>query len=135
MKWLSVRRPMTISDIEQVERDLSIRFPSDYKETIGAINGGALKDSYVEVPGVGSVPYTRNVSLSKDAPASIYSLLPALNKGVTTLFPFAGVGNGDYFCFDLQNNTVILWMHETDDIFSVCDTFTQLLDHIVCPQE
>lgn len=132
MKWLSVRRPMTIPDIEQVERDLFIHFPPDYKETIGAINGGALKDSYVKVSGVGNVPYARNVSLSKDAPGSIYSLLPALNKGKTTLFPFAGVGNGDYFCFDLQSNTVVLWMHETGNVFFVCDTFTQLLDHIVC---
>lgn len=132
MKWLSVKRPLTISDIEQVERDLSIRLPSDYKRTIGAINGGALKDAYVKVPGVGNVPYTRNVSLSKDAPASIHALLPALNKSEITLLPFAGVGNGDYFCFDLCTNTVVFWMHETGNVFSVCDTFTQLLDRIIC---
>lgn len=132
MKWLSVKRPLTISDIEQVERDLSIRLPSDYKRTIGPINGGALKDAYVKVPGVGNVPYTRNVSLSKDSPASIHSILPALNKSEITLFPFAGVGNGDYFCFDLRANTVVFWMHETGNVFPVCDTFTQLLDCIIC---
>lgn len=132
MKWLSVKRPLAISDIEQVERDLCICFPSDYKKMIGAINGGALKDAYVKVPGVGNVPYTRNVSLSKDAPASIYSLLPALNKSKITFLPFAGVGNGDYFCFDLRNNTVVFWMHETGNVFSVCGTFTQLLDRIIC---
>lgn len=131
MKWLSVKRPLSISDIEQVERDLGIRFPSDYKKTIGAINGGALKDAYVKVPKVGTVPYTRNVSLSKEALASIYSVLPALNKSEITLLPFAGVGNGDYFCFDLQNDSVVFWMHETNKVFSVCDTFTQLLDSII----
>ena len=132
MKWLSVKRPLAISDIEQVERDLSIRFPSDYKKMIGAINGGALKNAFVKVPGVGNVPYTRNVSLTKDAPASIYSLLPALNQSKITFLPFAGVGNGDYFCFDLRNDTVVFWMHETGNVFSVCDTFTQLLDRIIC---
>lgn len=132
MKWLSVKRPLTISDIEQVEHDLSICFPLDYKNKIGPINGGALKDAYVKVSGVGNVPYARNVSLSKDAPASIYSLLSALNETKTTLLPIAGVGNGDYFCFDLRNNTVVFWMHETGSVFFVCDTFTQLLDRIIC---
>jgi len=46
------------------------------------------------------------------------------------LFPFGSVGNGDYFCFDLEKNIVVLRMHETEEVVPVCDTFTQLLEKI-----
>ena len=47
MKWLSVKKPLTLNDIEKIERDLSVCLPVDYKRLIGPINGGALKDAYV----------------------------------------------------------------------------------------
>ena len=130
MKWLSVKKPLTLNDIEKIERDLSVCLPVDYKRLIGPINGGALKDAYVNVPGLGSVPYSRNVSLSKDSPANIYLLLPAVNDKAIRYFPFAGVGNGDYFCFDLLNDCVVLRMHETIRVFPVCRSFSELINHI-----
>lgn len=132
MNWLSVRHPLTFNDIEQVEKELQIRLPRDYKEMIGPINGGALRNACVEVPGLGRVAFSRNVALQKGVRTGIHDLLPVFNEDSSIrLFPFASVGNGDYFCFDLYENTVVLYQHEIQSTCYVCDTFTQLIDGII----
>lgn len=130
MEWLSIRKPVSLQEIEQVEKELHVTLPEDYKTAIGPINGGALRNAYVEHPQLGRIAYSRNVSLSKEAPANIYFLFELLKEQKFNLFPFAGVGNGDYFCFDLKKQTVVLYEHETDKIIEVCKTFNDLLDMI-----
>lgn len=127
MDWLSVRNPLSISDVESIEKEYNLTLPSDYKNTIGPINGGALRNASIEVPGGDRVAFSRNVALQKGARAGIHDLLPIFNEGDICLFPFASVGNGDYFCFDLKNNTVVLFQHELQSVIFVCDTFSQFL--------
>lgn len=130
MKWLNIKRPITKSYIDHVESQLKISLPYDYKEKIGPINGGALRDAYITVAGMGDVPYSRNVSLHSSSPGNIFDLIEAMNEDDITLFPFGSVGNGDYFCFDFESNRVVLWQHETHQLIHICQTFTQLLENI-----
>lgn len=131
MIWLSIRAPLSRSDVDSLEKELRIKLPDDYKEQIGPINGGALRDTYIVIPRLGEVPYSRNVPLHKGAKAGIYDLLPVFNGEEIKLFPFASVGNGDYFCFDLEANNVVLYLHELQSTRHVCDSFTQLLNNLV----
>ena len=131
MNWLSIRTPLRRSDVDSLEKELRIKLPDDYKEQIGPINGGALRDTYIVVPRLEKVPYSRNVALNKGARAGIYDLLPIFNNETITLFPFARVGNGDYFCFDLETNTVVLYLHELQSTRYVCDSFTQLMEYLI----
>ena len=131
MNWLSIRTPLRQSDVKSLEKELQIKLPDDYKEQIGPINGGALRDTYIVIPRLGEVPYSRNVALHKGSKAGIYDLLPIFNSEDIKLFPFASVGNGDYFCFDLEANNVVLYLHELQSTRYVCDSFTQLLNNLV----
>lgn len=132
MNWLSIRAPLSRSDVDSLEKELRIKLPNDYKEQIGPINGGALKNTYIFIPRLGEVPYSRNVALHKGARSGIYDLLPIFNSKTITLFPFASVGNGDYFCFDLGSNTIVLYLHEIQTTQYVCKTFTELMNRLVC---
>ena len=96
MKWISIKKPINKSYIDQVESQLKISLPSDYKEKIGPINGGALIDAYVSIAGIGDVPYSRNVSLHLSSPGNIFDLIESINEDGIKLFPFGSVGNGDY---------------------------------------
>ena len=131
MNWLRIRTPLTSNDIMNVEKDFSISLPADYKSQIAPINGGALRNAYIRLPKLGEVSYSRNVSLHKEAQAGIYKLIGIFNDGPVKLFPFASVGNGDYFCFDLTTNTVVLYLHEIDKTIYACNSFTQLLSMLV----
>ena len=131
MNWLSVRVPLNQSDVNRLEKELKIKLPKDYKEQIGPINGGALRNAYIELPRFGKVPYSRNVALHMGAKAGIYELFPIFIFEKIVLFPFASVGNGDYFCFDLETNKVVLYLHELQSTRYVCDSFTQLLNNLI----
>ena len=131
MNWLSISAPLTPADLDQVERDLGISLPADYKAQIGPINGGALRNACVRVPELGEISYSRNVPLHPEAKAGIYDLVHIFNKESINLLPFASVGNGDYFCFSLTDHTVVLYLHETGTAIYVCDSFTQLLGKLV----
>ena len=130
MEWLSIKKTLSYSDVEQVETELKVKLPNDYKHIIGSINGGALKNAYINHPVLGEIAYSRNVSLNKKAKASIYDVFPIINGKGTRYFPFGNVGNGDYFCFDLKENMVVLYIHEKMEVTKVCNTFTQLMNMI-----
>ena len=130
MEWLSIRKTLSYSEIEHLEKELKIKLPEDYKNLIGAINGGALKNAYITHPILGEVAYSRNVSLSRDARTNIFELIPIINHGDLRYFPFGSVGNGDYFCFDLQQKMIVLYVHERMETRDVCKTFTQLMNMI-----
>ena len=130
MEWKSIRVLVTKEEVKQLEKDLAIQLPEDYKQKILSINGGALKNAYIDLPKLGKVPYSRNVSLSKKSSFSIYDLCSRETIAKNQLFPFGTVGNGDYFCFDLKNHQVVLYLHETLKIMQVCKTYSELLSMI-----
>lgn len=131
MDWLSIRLPLCRSDVDNMEKELNIVLPEDYKSQIGPLNGGALRNTYISLPVLGKVPYSRNVALHKGARAGIYDLFPIFNGEKIRLFPFASVGNGDYFCFDLEAKNVVLYLHELQSTRYVCDSFTQLMERLI----
>ena len=57
----------------------------------------------------------------------MFILIPAINKERVIYFPFGSVENGDYFCFDLENNWVVIYIHELQKFRYVCDSFEELL--------
>lgn len=130
MNWLSVRNPITYDEATEIEEFFNITLPSDYKNVIGKINGGALKNTYVRHPSLGKIAYSRNVALDKKAKANIFELFPIFQDKSKNLFPFGQVGNGDYFCFDLKDYKVVIYFHETDAVEYVCDSFTKLMEMI-----
>ena len=130
MEWLSIRKALSYSEIENLEKELKIKLPEDYKNLIGAINGGALKNAYISHPILGDIAYSRNISLNKEAKTNIFELLPTVNRKEQRYFPFGNVGNGDLFCFDLLENKVVLYVHEKMEMRDVCKTFTQLMNMI-----
>ena len=131
MEWLSVRQIISDEEIEQLEVELKIKLPKDYKRMIGKINGGALKNAYIKHATMDEIAYDRNVSLKREAKTNVYILIPIINEKEIKYFPFGSVGNGDYFCFDLDKNQVVLYIHELQIFKYVCDTFEQLLSMII----
>lgn len=128
LKWMSVRNKLSYENVIKVEQELKTDLPKDYLKLIGEINGGALKDSFVHIKKLGNISYSRNVSLDKNDRGNIFLLFDSFQ--LLNLFPFASVGNGDYFCFDLSDSKVVLWRHELNDTLPICESFTELMKMI-----
>ena len=128
--WKRVSK-LSKEEIDALCVKYSVSLPEDYRSSIGDINGGGLISSYVNVKGIGDVAYSRNITLVDDKRGNAFSLFNVLDEGSKKYFPFGDVGNGDYFCFDLKKNQVVLYSHETQETFFVCNTFTEFLKMII----
>lgn len=130
LNWISIREPMTYTEVKGVSNELCVNLPEDYCSIIGPINGGVLRNAFILDQNRKNISYSRNVSLSKKSKVNIFMLYTEDSEFKPRYFPFGSVGNGDYFCFDLDNQTVVLWQHEIDRYIYICQTFTELLDMI-----
>ena len=129
MGLFKFNKTLSVNDIERLERQLKINLPDDYKEQIGSINGQGYTNSYVPHKSLGEIPYSRNVSLNKRDKYNIYDIYGKVIED-KRYFPFANTGTGNYYCFDLHKNNVVLWLHETETIVYLCDTFSELMRKI-----
>ncbi|OON87453.1 hypothetical protein BXO88_04055 [Oribacterium sp. C9] len=127
LNWISKKEKVTDAEIDTLEKDLNVCLPKDYKEYIKDVNGAALKKVYYSDGRLGRIPYSRNINLLKSAKFGIYNIFHDFDKGTGRYFPFGSVGNGDYFCFDLKTNSVVLYEHETEAFHSICETFSQFI--------
>lgn len=130
LNWISKKEKVTDTDIATLEKDLKVNLPKDYKEYIKNVNGAALKKAVYIDEKLGRIPYSRNINLLKTAKFGIYNIFPDFEKDTGRYFPFGSVGDGDYFCFDLKTNAVVLYSHESDTVHSICDTFTSFISSL-----
>ena len=128
--WRRVSK-LTIEEVEYLCKKHTVVLPEDYRLSIGDINGGGLVSAHIYVQGIGNVAYSRNITLADDIRGNAFSLFDILDEGKRKYFPFGDVGNGDYFCFDLNNNQVVLYCHETQETIFVCNTFSEFLKMII----
>ena len=130
MEWILIKKQMSEKEVRNVEKELGIKLPDDYCRLIGPINGGALRNGYIEIKRIGKIPYSRNVALNKESKGSIFKLYSPDSDLDKRYYPFGSVGNGDYFCIDLKRNEIVLWKHESNTVVFVCKSFTQFLSLI-----
>lgn len=131
MNWIDVKKQIKDVDLDAIEKELQIRLPNDYRCRIKKINGGALKEAYYPSKEYGKIAYARNTNLSLDAKANAAFLAKKINKEEIRYFPFGSVGNGDYFCLNLQDNSVVLYVHEGENFLEVCDSYTDFMKRLV----
>lgn len=130
MEWIGVRNKLTANEIKNITKAQGIKLPEDYCAKIGEINGGRLKKAFINVKGIGDVAYSGNLNLLESARGNAIVLYKILQNRNVGGFPFGDVGNGDYFCFDMSNGSVFLWMHETEKKAYICDSFSNFLDKL-----
>ena len=127
MGLFNLKKGFNANDIKQLEKKFEIKLPDDYKEQVISINGKGYADSYIPHEVLGEVPYSRNVSLNKRDKYNIYDIYGKVIED-KRYFPFANTGTGNYYCFDLEKKQVVLWLHETEEIVYLCDSFIELMN-------
>lgn len=129
MKWLRIRNEISEKDMDALEEKLEIHLPKDYKMAMPRLHCGAPEKQAVFVEGMGECSYSRNLPLTEKRKGNVFVLYEIMKQRGHHLFPFASVGNGDYFCFDLDHeNRVVYWFHENDTVYPVCRTFRELTE-------
>ena len=131
LNWISKKEKVTDTDIYTLEKDLKINLPKDYIDYIKDVNGAALRKAVYIDKKLGRIPYSRNINLLKTAKFGIYNIFHDFDNNSGRYFPFGSVGNGDYFCFDLKEKSIVLYAHEADAFYPICKTFTIFIGSLI----
>ncbi|MBC6309914.1 SMI1/KNR4 family protein [Listeria sp. FSL L7-1582] len=117
IEWQFADEAVSLEDVLTVQKNLGVKFPSDYVECVQINNGASLEPELFELEtGVEKVFGTL---LSFDNESDEF-ILDVFNDYKATLpadvIPFAFDPAGNLICFDYRNNqnnpTVVYWNHE-----------------------
>jgi SMI1 / KNR4 family (SUKH-1) len=139
--WEGCRHKASDIEIGEVEAELSIKFPDDYKECVRVCAGGYPKNSNFTFTdqryGVMQGCLGAMLSFDKDDPENFLETYRELSEQLPEgLVPFADDGGGDFICFDYRTTekpnapSVVYWHHErnaADSLTHLCDSFTAFI--------
>ncbi len=127
MEWIG-NSDINDKDLEKIQETLKIKLPDDYCALIKRLNGKALRSAYFIHDKIGKIAYSRNLNILPNKRGNAIAMFDVINNGGKRYFPFGSVGNGDYFCFDLEKGYVVLYEHEKMSFIKVCDTYSELIE-------
>lgn len=113
----------------EIENERQISFPKDLKDLIIESNAATpskykfMANNSERVLGA-ILSFNRNEADTD----SVYTALNAISD--TNLIPFAIDPFGNYICYSLNNNSVVFWDHERDEVTIVSDSLSSFLDSL-----
>ena len=123
--WKYVKPLSKSTAIEDFERKNNVSLPSDLKECIKANNGGRPSFNVFDTADSKDRVFKTLLSLNESDVENIYKFFVIINSQLKDLIPFASDPFGNYLC--LQNNKIVLFLHETRQLEYVSDTFSAFL--------
>jgi hypothetical protein len=145
--WRNCDPSIQMARIAQVERELGVTFPEDYKDCVQRCSGGSpAKDEFAfDDPDVGFMGGCVGILLSlapdhDDSIVETYKLLaPFLPVGA---IPISDDGGGDFVCLDYSKGgspTIGYWHHGFPSLVPLAPTFSDFLDMLYdeseCPYD
>lgn len=126
--WKYIKPLNSKTSINDFERENGIIFPSDLKKSFIKNNGGRPSKNIFDTDRSKEKVFKALLSFNKSDPENIYIVFSVLNKEKKGLVPFASEPSGDSLC--LQDNAIVLYLHETGDIEKVANSFSELLSKL-----
>ncbi|WP_369986725.1 SMI1/KNR4 family protein [Pseudomonas xanthosomatis] len=132
--------PVTEAEIDAIEKHLGVAFPKDFRAFYLRANGGYCATNLFKSP---EDDYPLNAFLPMkytdmciEACYATFQAEPDLPK---FFVPFAIDGGGDFYGFSTapaEHGKISLfssdsYFHPEGEMIALCDTFTELIDHLV----
>ena len=114
-KWLFKIELKDKTIFKKYERDYNIIFPSELEAFVLNNNASSPEQNAVDFNGVERIyDETLSFNLCDEEASTFNSAMKAVN--CEDCLPFAKDPFGDYFCYNLENETVSFYNHEEDRI-------------------
>ena len=123
--WKYVKPLLKASAVEDFEKENNISFPLDLKECIKINNGGRPSRNVFTTDNLKDRVLEKLLSFNESDVENIYKFFPIIRSRSNDLTPFASDPFGNFLC--LKSDKIVLFLHETEQIENVSDTFSGLL--------
>jgi hypothetical protein len=123
--WKYVKPLSKTSAVEDFEKAKNVSFPLDLKECIKTNNGGRPSLNIFDTDKSTGRVFKTLLSFNESDVENIYIFFPIIRSQSNDLTPFASDPFGNYLC--LKGNKIVLFLHETEQLEYISDTFSDLL--------
>jgi cell wall assembly regulator SMI1 len=126
--WKYVKELTNKSAVDEFEKKNKVSFPTDLKNCIKANNGGRPDKNIFDSEKTKERVFKTLLSFNENDIETIYKYYPVIKKEMPSLVPFAIDSFGNFLC--INENKVVFFLHETDEIENVANSFSELLDKL-----
>ena len=146
LTWSGCRPEADDQTIDQLEHQVGVRFPPDFRQVMKLCHGGTPEErcefdyQHPQLGTVGSgIGAMLRLPLEEEDLESIVGTIAMLDDQLPDgLIPFATDGGGDFMCLDYRHDSnqppVVYWAHEEDkdaSVFPLADSFSEFLDMLI----
>lgn len=123
--WNYVKPLNQVNSVEQFEQTYQVVFPDDLKEIIKTFNNGRPSLKVFDIGTLKEREFKKLLSFNQEDMENIYDFLN-LDSNQVGFIAFANDPAGNLI--GLYNGKIYYWLHESDELLFLADTFTQFLD-------
>ncbi len=131
MKWILAKTKINEQNFKNVEQELGVEFPSDFKDTVLEYNGASPQNMIYDTKNTKGRVAEYLLSFSsndKDNIIDTYNMIKErLEKG---LIPVIRDPFGNFICFNFSkeaNGELVFWNHENNDVEYISKTFLEFV--------
>ena len=128
LKWKYVKKLKNNNVIKSFESDNSIKLPQDIISCMKENNGGRPDKKTFDTEETKGRVMKSLLSFNADDLETVYDINDILKKEKENLFPFASDPSGNYICYNTKDKDIVLWLHETNKIEKIADSFTSFIN-------
>lgn len=122
--WNYVKPLNQVNSVELFEQTYQVVFPDDLKEIIKTFNNGRPSLKVFDIGTLKEREFKKLLSFNLEDMENIYDFLN-LDSNKVGFIAFANDPAGNLI--GLYNGKIYYWLHESDELLFLADTFTQFL--------
>lgn len=114
--------------ISRFEKENNVIFEKEFVEFFLKNNGGRPEGNICQISGLGEKIVNNFLSFNVDDKDNIFKAKKRIEEDVEGAIPFAKDPAGNYYC--ILDRKIVFAMHDSNEIYPVCDTFSEFLEMV-----
>lgn len=127
LTWKYVKPLGTEQAIEQFESSYNVKLPLDLVAVFKQYNGGRPDKKGFNTSVKKERVLKTLLSFNEGDLETIYKAYDVLKPEDDKLIPFASDPAGNYICYQVTDESIVFWEHETNTKEKIADSFTEFL--------
>lgn len=131
MEWKRIKNLDDKSCLEKFQKEFGIEIPISLKHLILHYNGARPSEKLIKLENGNVLEVKMLLSYNEEDTENIYDCIEFFKKKYNNkILPFATEPSGNYFCMNLEDYSIIYWIHEEDSIIKVSNSLKQFLQRL-----
>ena len=130
LKWKYVKALKNEDSIAVFEQVIGCEIPTDIKVCVINNNGGRPTRKVFDTDLSKERVIKSLLSYNTDDLETVFDAYSVISTESKSLVPIASDPAGNYICFEKYTKAIVLWLHETNGVEKIANSFTEFLNKL-----